>query len=464
MIARRWFTLLCVILTATPAVAADRPNVVFLCSDDQRADTIRALGNPHIDTPTLDKLVAAGTTFTRAYCMGSMQGAVCVPSRAMFLSGRSLFHLNEQLTGIPTWPETFRKAGYHAVGIGKWHNGPASYAKSFDAGGPIFFGGMSDQNKVNVYPFDPDGKYPKTNLKVGTGYSTTQFTDSAIDFVSGYRGEKPFFLYVTYTVPHDPRTPARGYENRYDPATLPLPKNYLPKHPFNNGEMLVRDEKLLGWPRTEGEIRKELADYYAMITHLDSEISRLLVALDKRGIAKNTLVVFTSDHGLAIGSHGLLGKQNLYEHSMRAPLILAGPGVPAGKRSDAFVYLFDLFPTVSDLCGVKLPENLDGRSLVPVMRGEKEKVREVVFGAYRQFQRSVRTDRWKLIRYPHVNRTQLFDLRADPDETKDLAADPAHAETLLMLTRLLEEQQKTHGDTLPLSSDKPQPLQIELKK
>src|SRR3954451_11561317 len=155
------------------APAADRPNVVFLCSDDQRFDTIRALGNPVIETPTLDRLVSTGFTFTHAYCMGSMQGAVCVPSRAMFLSGRSLFRINEQLKDIPTWPETFRKAGYHAVGVGKWHNGPASYAKSFDAGGPIFFGGMGDQNKVNVQPFDPAGTYPKAKLRAGDKYSTT---------------------------------------------------------------------------------------------------------------------------------------------------------------------------------------------------------------------------------------------------------------------------------------------------
>jgi arylsulfatase A-like enzyme len=447
-----------------PAVGAERPNLVFLCSDDQRFDTIRALGNPVIETPNLDRLVSNGSAFTHTFCMGSMQGAVCVPSRAMFLSGRSLFRVNEQLRDVPTWPEVFLKAGYHTVGIGKWHNGPASYAKSFDAGGPIFFGGMSDQNKVNVHPFDPDGKYPKGNLRTGSEYSTAMFTDAAVEFLNGYRGEQPFFLYVTFTVPHDPRTPPKGFENRYDPAKVPLPKNYLPRHPFNNGEMLVRDEKLLGWPRTEDQIRKELADYYAMITHLDEQVGRVVATLEKTGRGKNTVVIFTSDHGLAIGSHGLLGKQNLYDHSMRPPLVLAGPGVPAGKRSAALVYLFDLFPTACELCGVTPPEGVEGKSLVPVMTGKQEKVRDVVFGAYRQFQRCVRTDRWKLIRYPHVNRTQLFDLQADPDERNDLAADPAFAEKVKELTKLLEEQQKLHGDTLPLSTAKPAPMQIELKK
>ena len=447
---------------AGPASAADRPNVVFICSDDQRHDTIRALGNPHIETPNLDAMTRDGFTFTHTFCMGSMQGAVCVPSRAMFLSGRSLFRVNDQLKDIPTWPEVFRKAGYHTFGVGKWHNGPASYAKSFDAGGPIFFGGMGDQNKVNVHPFDPDGKYPKLNLKVGGAYSTTMFAESAIDFVNTYKGEKPFFLYVTLTVPHDPRTPPAGWETKYDPAKLPLPKNYLPQHPFNNGELLIRDEKLLGWPRTEAQIRKETADYYAMISHMDSQVGRIRDAVKKRG--SETLVIFTSDHGLALGSHGLLGKQNLYDHSVRAPLVMVGPGVPAGMRSAALVYLFDIFPTTAEVCGVKLPDGVDGKSLVPVMSGKQEKVRDVVFGAYRQFQRSVRTDSWKLIRYPHVNHTQLFDLKADPDETKNLAADPAFADRVKDMTALLVEQQKQFGDTQPLTSAKPAAMQIELKK
>jgi arylsulfatase A-like enzyme len=450
------------VLLAAPAAAADRPNVVFVCTDDQRADTVAALGNPDIRTPELDALVARGTAFTRAYCQGSMQPAVCVPSRAMFLSGRSLFRVNEQLKGVPTWPEVFRKAGYHAVGVGKWHNGPESYARSFDAGGPVFFGGMGDQNKVPVHAFNPEGKYPKADLKTGTEYSTKLFADAAVDFLKAYRGEKPFFLYVTFTAPHDPRTPHPDTKGLYDPARMKLPKNFLPKHPFDNGELLVRDEKLLGWPRPEADVRRELADYYAMITYISTQVGRLGATLKDRGFDKSTLVIFTSDSGLALGSHGLLGKQSLYEHSMRAPLIVAGPGVPAGKTSDAFAYLYDIFPTVCDLCGVKPPDGVEGKSLVPVMTGKAEKVRDAVFGAYRSVQRSVRTDGWKLIRYPHINRTQLFDLKADPDETADLAGDPKHAARVEELTKLLAEQQKAFGDSLPLTSAKPGPEQIEL--
>jgi arylsulfatase A-like enzyme len=321
---------------------------------------------------------------------------------------------------------------------------------------------MGDQNKVNVFDFDPEGKYPKTNLKTGTAYSTKLFADAAVDFLNTHDGKKPFFLYVTFTVPHDPRTPPVGYENKYDPKKLPLPKNYLPKHPFNNGELRVRDEKLLDWSRTEEQIRKELADYYAMITHMDAQIGRIQDALKKGGFDKNTVVIFTSDHGLALGSHGLLGKQNLYDHSMRPPLILTGPGVPANKRSAALVYLFDIFPTVAELCGVKLPQKVDGKSLVPVMTGKQEKVRDVIFGAYRSFQRCVRTAEWKLIRYPHINHTQLFNIKDDPDEMKDLARDPKYAEKVKEMTKLLEEQQKAWGDKQALTSEKPEAFEIEL--
>ncbi len=383
-----------------------------------------------------------GFAFTNAYCMGSTQPAVCVPSRAMFLTGRSLFRVNDQLRDLPTWPETFRRAGYHTFGVGKWHNGPASYARSFDAGGPVFFGGMSDQNKVPVHPFDPSGAYPKTNLRTGSEYSTTLFGDSAVRFLTDYRGEKPFFLYLTFTSPHDPRTPPAGWEKRYDPAALSLPRNFLPRHPFDNGELAIRDEKLLDWPLAEAEVRRELAAYYAMISHVDAQVGRVREALERRGWDRNTVVIFASDHGLALGSHGLLGKQNLYEHSTKAPLLMTGPGIPAGGRSAAFVYLCDLIPTAAEWCDVKPPAGVEGRSLAGVVAGRQRGVRETVFGAYRDVQRSVRTERWKLIRYPKIDRVQLFDLRADPDEMSDLSADQSHAGTLReMLARLRAEQQ-----------------------
>jgi arylsulfatase A-like enzyme len=248
----------------------------------------------------------------------------------------------------------------------------------------------------------------------------------------------------------------------YDPSKVALPKSFLPLHPFNNGELKVRDETLAPWPRTPEVIRQHIADYYGMISHLDAQVGRILKALEDTGRAKNTLVVFAGDNGLALGRHGLLGKQSLYDHSMRVPLILVGPGVPKGGRSDALCYLFDLFPTIAELTGVAVPPTVEGRSLVPVMTGQRAKVRDAVFLAYRDVQRAVRTERWKLIRYPQINKSQLFDLSADPDELRDLSSDAAHREALARMTSLLAEEQRKAGDGLPITTDTPAPLTIDL--
>jgi arylsulfatase A-like enzyme len=209
----------------------------------------------------------------------------------------------------------------------------------------------------------------------------------------------------------------------YNPAKLSLPKNFLPEHPFNNGEMKVRDEALAPWPRTPEIVRQHLAAYYAMITHLDAQIGRVLTALEESGHARNTIVVFASDNGLAVGQHGLLGKQNLYDHSVRVPLVIGGPGLPKGQRADTFCYLYDLFPTLCELTGTKAPATVEGRSLRPALQDSKARVRESVFFAYRHFQRAVRNDHWKLIRYNVESKrtTQLFDMQADPWETRNLA-------------------------------------------
>jgi len=247
---------------------------------------------------------------------------------------------------------------------------------------------------------------------------------------------------------------------------MPLPPNYLPFHPFDNGELFIRDEKLAPWPRTEGEIRRHLRDFYADISCLDAQFGRILRALRDIGEYDNTILIWTGDQGVAIGSHGLMGKQNLYEDSMKVPVIVAGPGIPKGKASDAFAYHFDIYPTICEMTGAKAPADIDGKSLVPVMQGvvaRAEGVRNAIFLAYKDVQRAVRCGPWKLIRYPQVNKTQLFDLGADPRETKDLAGDPAHAAKIKELTALLAAEQKRFGDTLPLEVANPQPAEVNLE-
>ncbi len=428
-----------------------KPNVLFLFADDQRFDTIRELGNPEIVTPHLDALVREGTAFTRAYIPGGDQPAVCVPSRAMLMTGRHFFRMPKGIPdGAPLWTELMRDAGYVTFGTGKWHNGPRTYARGFADGGPVFFGGMSDQAKVRVQDFDPAGKYGKERERIGEKYSTEMFADGAVRFLENHKGGTPFFLYCAFTSPHDPRTPPRKYADLYDPARLTLPKSFLPEHPFDNGELKVRDEQLAPWPRTPEVVRRHVADYYGMISHLDAEIGRILDALKKKGLAEETIVVFAGDNGLALGRHGLFGKQNVYDPSVHVPLVMRGPGIPKGKRSEAMCYLLDVMPTVLEKAGIARPAGLDGRSLAPLLAGEKEKHRETLLFAYRSFQRAVQDERWKLIEYDVAGKktTQLFDLADDPEETRSLAGEPGHAATVDRLRGALARLQKEWGDPL----------------
>ena len=437
------------LLTTAPALATAqevrRPNVLFLYSDDQRADTIAAMGNPHIRTPNLDALAARGTFLTRAYCNGGLQGAICVPSRAMLLSGRSLFRVDEKLRDVATWPSAFAAAGYTTFATGKWHNGPASLPKSFQTAEAIFLGGMGDPYNLPLQDLGPDGTF--VNKRNSGEHSVKLFADAASRFIKSRKpADAPFLCYVAFNFPHDPRTAPADFRAKYRDKDMPLPANFLPEHPFDNGELKVRDEMLAPHPRTPEVVRKHLADYYASIEYLDSQVGRILDALRDAGRLDDTLVVFAGDHGLAIGSHGLFGKQNLYEHSMRSPVILAGPGIPAGRKVDAFTYLFDLFPTLGDLAGVAPPKGSEGLSLVPVFRGLEPSRRADVFTAYRNIQRALRDDRWKLIVYPRIGKVQLFDLRDDPNETHDLSGDPAHAEDVARMTARLHHRQAEFGD------------------
>jgi arylsulfatase A-like enzyme len=444
------------------ARAAERPNVLFIFSDDQRADTIGALGNEQIRTPNLDRLVAEGIAMRRAYCMGALQGAVCVPSRAMLLTGRTLFRINPDMEGQGTWSEQFAAAGYTTFITGKWHNQAPSLVRAFDHGQAVFLGGMGQPYSLPVQDFGPEDKL--VNKRLSTKHSVELFTDCAVEFIQRQPNDKPFLAYVPLNLPHDPRIAPPEYHERYNAAKPPLPPNYLPQHPFNNGQMAGRDEELAPWPRTPEVVRQHLADYYSAIEFVDAQVGRLLKALEKSGQYERTIIVFAGDHGLAIGSHGLFGKQNLYEHSMRAPLILAGPGVPRGKSSDALCYLLDIFPTLGELADVSPPEGNEGQSFVPILQGKATAHRDSIFTAYLGVQRAMTDGRWKLMVYPRINKTQLFDLQEDPPETKDLSGDAAHQETLKRLVALLQESQERYGDKQSLTTDKPLPLEFDFSK
>jgi arylsulfatase A-like enzyme len=312
---------------------------------------------------------------------------------------------------------------------------------------------------------DISSEHTLINNRLSGEHSVQLFADAAIEFIESRKSEnEPFLCYVAFNLPHDPRRAPREYHKRWDATPPPLPANFLPTHPFDNGALVLRDEELAPWPRTPEVVRQHLADYYAAIEFLDSQVGRILKSLDDTDQARNTLIVFASDHGLAIGSHGLFGKQSLYDHSMHSPVIFAGPGVPEDKRSDALCYLLDIFPTLGDLSHVAGPEGSEGESLVPVLEGRASSTRKSIFTAYAKSQRAVRDDRWKLIVYPEINKIQLFDLKSDPNETRDLSGDPDLSPEVQRLTALLRDWQRRTDDTQPLTSPNPKPAEFDFSK
>ncbi|HSO87687.1 MAG TPA: sulfatase-like hydrolase/transferase [Draconibacterium sp.] len=443
--------LLFVILCSINIQAQNRPNVLFLFADDQRADALGCSGNLYIHTPNIDKLAERGVRFSNGYVMGGHHGAICAPSRAMLMSGKSLFHVYDRLVGVQTMPRYFSDNGYVTFGTGKWHNEKEAFEATFQKGKNVFLGGMSDHFNVPCSDMDASGKLGEPVLK---GYSTDLFAEAAMGFLNEYAAgsrEKPFFCYVAFTAPHDPRSPRPDYIGRYPDESVPLPGNFKKLHPFAFDELTIRDENLAPWPRTPEIIQASIADYYALITHLDDKVGEIIETLKKEGLFENTIIVYAADNGLAIGSHGLLGKQNLYEHSTKVPILISGPGIPKEKANDALVYLYDLFPTLCDVAGLPLPKEIDGKNLYPVIKSQKPAVRNSLFTAYRNTVRAVRTDEWKIIRYPHQDYTQLFNLKNDPLEIHNLASAPEYKDKVTEMTGLLKEWYLATGDTMNLN-------------
>lgn len=432
---------------AAPA-AGKKPNVIFLFADDMRADSVAALGNPAARTPNLDRLVTRGFALAGAYCFGGNAPAVCTPSRNMMLSGNAYFRWADFTPpGMPKAPRGLLSPGH----------GP-NFPLSMTAAGYLTYhhGKRGNTAPLIQAKFEVDKYLKNDDAERRSGEPGKEIVDGAIAFLKANTDPRPVFMYLAFANPHDPRVAARKYLDQYNPDTIPLPKNFLPIHPFDNGELVVRDEQLLPWPRTPADVRRTLREYYATVTGLDSHIGRLIRAIEDAGQLDNTLFVFSADQGIAVGSHGLLGKQNLYDHSMKAPLVFAGPGIPHGK-GDALVYLFDIYPTVCDLVGAKVPEGIDGKSFRPVIEGKTAAARPELMLAYRDKQRAIRDARWKLIRYPGTNVTQLFDLQTDPDEMKNLAGDPAQQDRVADLLGRLAKLQKQYGDDLPLTVADPRP-------
>jgi choline-sulfatase len=423
-------------LLAAFSAHAKRPNILFIIADDQSPFDFKSY-NPSspLDAPAIGRLAAQGMTFDQAYHMGSMSGAVCSPSRRMIMTGRTVWHLQgtggrknrkkEAKTGITNpiencLPSIFNAAGYDTMRTcknGNSHNGAnAQFTVRHDA-----------------------GKRGGTH-ETGSGWHG----DRVMDYLDDRQKAKdtdPFFIYFGFSHPHDTRdgTPELlkkyGAVNHRDRKSLPpanpkapkLPLNWLPKHPFHHGHPGLRDEVSVSgvWERRdEVTIRNEIGRQLACSENIDHQVARVLKKLEAMGELENTYIFYTADHGMAIGRHGLQGKQNLYEHTWRVPLFVKGPGIKPGSRAPGNIYLLDVMATFCDLADIKPPATCEGISFKPVLMGEKETTREVLYGVYcggtKPGMRSVRKGDWKLIKYDvmdgKVRETQLFNLKDNPHE------------------------------------------------
>ncbi len=476
--------------TAPLAALPRKPNFLVLVADDQCFRTIRALNNEEVITPTFDRLVARGTTFTHCFHQGSWTGAVCVASRAMLHTGRYVWDCGGNNCGYyPLLGEAMQMAGYDTYVVGKWHNGDQTALRSFTTGktiGPGFYnsGPLAYDRPRPDDPWTPwDPKYlghwtPKDlwdiehpahkdlwNLQNGPSpikasaryqrqqHSCEMYADSAVELlqkIGSHPPGKPFFFYLAWNSPHDPRQAPKEFVEMYPTEKIQVPPNFVPKHPFDQGDAECRDEKLAPFPRTPAAVQVHRSEYYALLSYLDRQLGRIIDALDKSGQADNTYIIVTGDHGLAVGEHGLMGKQNLYDCSVRMPFIVLGPGITGGRRIDSLMYQHCLFPTVCDLAGIAKPATVQFPSLLPLLQGQPGTVFDSVYSAYRGFQRMVRTDQYKLILYPEVRKLQLFDIQHDPWEINNLADDPSHGSTLAALFRQLKGWQEKVNDALVL--------------
>ncbi|MCP4836341.1 MAG: sulfatase-like hydrolase/transferase [Phycisphaera sp.] len=454
------FGLLVLLVAISPTVGLDHEEmdvprgIVFILADDLRADFLGCTGREGIATPTIDGLAARGTRFSRIYCQGSRSAAVCLPSRSRMLAGRSDWNepdwrLAQRRDELPLWPAELRDAGWRTHHIGKWHCGGPWFDRSFESGASVLFGGMGSHWNLEVQDRPLDGE--ATHRRIDD-YSTREFGAAATDFLDAHLASepnRPFVLSLCFTAPHDPRTSPDETTADARALEVGIPGNLLPFHPFDNGEMTIRDEELLPWPRTEPAVRREIAIYEQMIEEIDRQVADVVASLEEAGVLEETLIVFAGDHGLALGSHGLLGKQNLYEHSMRSPLVIAGPGFDHGGIRDDFAFLHDLAPTILGRAGIDAPESMDGRDL------STSTGRDGVLTRYKDDQRAWREDRWKIAWYPRIDHWQLFDLTNDPEETTNLATDPEHAGVMGRLKLRLAEARDEAGDDATLVTASP---------
>ncbi|MEO6983065.1 MAG: sulfatase-like hydrolase/transferase [Edaphobacter sp.] len=451
---------------------SERPNFLFIIADDLMYRTIHALNNHEVQTPNLDRLANSGCAFTHCFHQGSWSPAVCLPSRTMLNTGLSAFHAESGVDHVQTWGQTLGSAGYDTYICGKWHLDPTVLQRSFQQMGPIapgmlpstpFPGPAYDRPSAGDtwQPWDTSQKGHWLHTKLWESKSPDTIEHSSVVYANGVidhltnqvpKSDAPFFIYLGFNAPHDPRQSPKESLALYSQDKIEIPPNFLPEHPFDQGDYKIRDEILAPFPRTHEAVQLHRHEYYSIISHMDHQMGRIFDALEKSGKASNTYVILTADHGLAVGEHGLMGKQNMYDCSIRMPLLISGPGIAAGKRVDELVYQHSMFATTCELAGIEVPKTVEFPSLVPLVRGESHPVHDAVFSYYRDFQRTVRTKTHKLIVYPQIQRIQIFDMVKDPWEMHDLSTDPGIAPVKAQLMKRLLQFQHELDDKLSLGA------------
>ena len=457
-------------------ISATKPNILFIFADDQTYDSIHALGNSEIQTPNLDRLVARGMSFTNTYNPGSFSGAVCIASRTMLNTGMGMwqakhyfndFKKNKLKTDDKLWSVCMRNAGYDTYGAGKWHVKP-SFDAAFKYKGTER-PGMPNQTPEGYNRPDPSNPWkpwdPKYEgyWKGGTHWSEV-LADESVGFIEkASKSDNPFFMYLAFNAPHDPRQAPKKFIALYPPENMKVPESMLPEYPEDD-EIGIghqsRDASITAFPRTPEAVQLHRSEYYALITHMDEQIGKILDALDASGKADNTYIFFTADHGLAVGEHGMMGKQNMYDHSMRPPFIVAGPGVKPGSKNDTPIYLQDVMPTTLELGGAVAQRPVAFKSIVPLMQGKPVPHYDAIYGGFSSIskdkkiqyeQRMVAEGDYSLILYPLLGSVKLFNTRKDPNQIRNLAGNPENKAQVKSMMATLRKLQKEQGDPMDIA-------------
>lgn len=459
------FAALLLALSGPASIAAVRPNVLVIITDDQRWDAFSCLGNPMLKTPNLDRLVAEGARFANAFVTTSL----CSPSRATMMSGLYahrhgvLNNFTEYPDALPSYPKRLREIGYETAYFGKWHMGETNDAPRL---GFDFWMSHRGQGRYFDNEWNINGR--REFIK---GYYTTVITEHAEAWLR-QKHDKPFVMVLGQKAPHGgPIEPEPKYEHTLDPAPVRKPANY---DAWRDGKPAWLAESFPTWHGAGGPLYnykdydKFVRAYYATLLSVDDSVGRLYAALKETGQLDQTVIIFTSDNGFALGEHGRVDKRTMYEESIRVPLIVRYPPlIPRATVINEMVLNIDLAPSILDLCEVRKLKGIDGESWKPLLTGQTRGWRKAWLYFYnyeREFAytpnvRGVRTDDWKYIHYPHGDglpdrhQAELYDLRADPLETHNLIDNPTAAAELQKLKKTaarLMRQCKALPDRMPI--------------